>query len=459
MPGTTYLGLQLERTFIAADIRQAQNRLLRYFRENGYPFPVITHRQVVVDHANQSVSVTFEVAPGESARFGELQIQGLEKVKEQAVRIRLPWEEGDRFDLREMEIYQRRLYDSNLFSTVRLRTSAEDDLTDIPIALELVERRHRTVAAGLTYRTDEGAGAQFRWENRNYRGRGHRLGVESNVSSLLTNVKLRYDVDYFRQEGQKIGVDMEIARENTDAYDANRFATNTWLQRALTDHLTVGIGLGLRSSNIEQRNVKKTYHLVSVPSMAAWDYSDDRLNPTRGFRLTLRLTPYADLRGSDVPFLKSEIVGTHYLPFDDDARWILATRLRVGAIGAGSFNDVPPDIRFYAGGGGSIRGFAYQTASPLDNRDPIGGRSVIETNIEIRRQLSDSLGLVMFLDAGSAQEAMYPNFSTSPRYGAGVGVRYFSPLGPLRFDVAIPVNKRAGVDSSFQMYISIGQAF
>jgi translocation and assembly module TamA len=122
-------------------------------------------------------------------------------------------------------------------------------------------------------------------------------------------------------------------------------------------------------------------------------------------------------------------------------------------------DEIPADIRFYAGGGGSIRGYAYQSVGPTQNNEPIGGRSLITMSAELRIKITEKMGLVAFVDGGSAFESAFPDFEETLQWGGGLGFRYFTAIGPLRLDVGIPINRRAGIDDSFQIYVSIGQAF
>ena len=199
--------------------------------------------------------------------------------------------------------------------------------------------------------------------------------------------------------------------------------------------------------------------LISLPATFNWDRSNDRLDPTAGGRLTLTNEPFVDVFGNDLAFNRSRLDYSHYLQVLAAPRVVLAGRTAIGTLFGASRADVPADLRFYAGGGGSVRGFAFQKAGELDDRnDPLGGRSLFEASGEIRVRVTESIGVVAFVDAGAAFTSSYPDFDDELRIGAGPGLRYFSPIGPLRLDVGFPVNPRDS-DDAFQLYISIGQAF
>ena len=172
------------------------------------------------------------------------------------------------------------------------------------------------------------------------------------------------------------------------------------------------------------------------------------------------LTPFVDLLGTDRNFLKGRLTTNRYLQLSFAPRFVLAARASVGALGGVSRDDVPADERFYAGGGGSIRGIGFQLAGPLDDDDkPLGGRSLVEGSVELRTRFENNFGLALFLDAGTVDTSVFPSFEERVLFGAGPSFRYFTPVGPIRFDIGFPLNPRKGVDSAYQLYFSIGQSF
>ena len=159
-------------------------------------------------------------------------------------------------------------------------------------------------------------------------------------------------------------------------------------------------------------------------------------------------------------FLVSEVSGsTYYSVFDDD-QLVLAARTRVGSIVGEETEVIPANKRFYAGGGGSIRGFEFQKVGPLDDdEDPLGGRSVLELGFEARIRLTETIGLVPFIEGGTVFDSSFPDFDEELLWSAGLGLRYFTAIGPVRLDVGFPLNGRDGVDGLFEFYVSLGQAF
>ncbi|HSR71931.1 MAG TPA: BamA/TamA family outer membrane protein, partial [Kiloniellales bacterium] len=197
-----------------------------------------------------------------------------------------------------------------------------------------------------------------------------------------------------------------------------------------------------------------------LPLTATRDDRDDLLDPTRGTRLSLTLTPYGGVGDQSLAFLRSTLGGTAYYAIDEGRRFVVAGRARLGSILGDDTEEIPANKRFYAGGGGSIRGYEFQKVGPLDeNNEPLGGRSLVELGVELRIRVTEEIGIVPFLDGGTVFDSPYPDFEEDLRWATGLGLRYFTAIGPLRLDVAVPLDKREGIDDDYQFYISLGQAF
>lgn len=460
LPTPEELGLHSGSAARSRDILNAQERLLKEIKNQGFPFPKIAERRVVVNHREQHVDVTFEVDPGPLAHFGKTTVEGLKSVKEQLVMDQLPWRQGDQFDAALLTKLHKRLVATRLFSIVRIDYAKElgkDKL--LPITVNLTERKHRSVAAGASWSSDEGIGGKISWENRNLFQGGERLYLALDASEIDLSAQARFEKPSFLRKDQTLNVNFDLAYETTDAYDSRNVGSSLIVNRQFKDKMVLGAGGGFRSSRVKQIGTTESFQLVYLPAHFDWDETDDLLDPTRGGRLNLQLAPYYDLAKSDLGFVKGQIVYSHYIQLIESPFVLFAGRVAMGSISGAPFGDIPADLRFYAGGGGSIRGYAYQTVGPLLGKDPIGGRSLAVFSAEFRFKATQTLGFVAFLDGGSAFESTYPSFDETLRWGAGPGFRYYTPIGPLRLDVGFPLNKRPGIDSDYQIYVSIGQAF
>ncbi|RQD78563.1 BamA/TamA family outer membrane protein, partial [Desulfonatronospira sp. MSAO_Bac3] len=286
---------------------------------------------------------------------------------------------------------------------------------------------------------------------------GETLEADLQLSDVERFLGGSYTIPSFMRPDQRLILKSGYREEYQDAYDATSISATGTVDRDLTRELSVGAGAGYRLAQVEQMGEKTDLGLLFFPGNLLYDARDNELDPSQGLRFNLRLTPFLDTMDLETRFLKTYASLSNYLELWPQ-RIVLANRVAYGAIGAEDKRKVPPDERFYAGGGGSIRGYAYQKVGPMEDGDPIGGLALAEVNTELRFKLSRNSGLVMFLDGGQAYEDSYPDFSENLRWGTGIGYRYYTDFGPLRADIAFPLNRRSK-DSAYQLYLSIGQAF
>jgi len=441
-------------------ILDADKRLLTLLADNGYPLSRIRERKVVVDHDVRRVRVTYRVDPGPRALFGPLRIEGLESVDEEVVRARIPWREGQPFDRRLLNEARNRLVALDLFSIVRFSTAERvDDQGRLPVVLTVVERRHRTFRGGLSYTTDTGPGAKVSWQHRNMRRRGERLDLGVTASPLSQSLSGAFLIRDYLRMNQSLQMEAEFSREDTDAYLSQAADALVTLQRNLGGGMRVGAGAGFRLSSVEEDGKEDSFGLLYAPVLFALNNTDDPLDPSKGLRLQLNFSPYWDMLDLSLAFSKLSASASAYREVLDDRRLVLAFKAAAGSILGAGRDAVPADIRFYVGGGGSVRGYEYQSVGPLEGTDPVGGRSFFLVNAEARWKITERYGMVLFVDGGSAYADVLAGSGETPRWGAGLGLRYYSPLGPFRIDVAFPLNRREGIDDAFQFYVSLGQAF
>jgi translocation and assembly module TamA len=262
----------------------------------------------------------------------------------------------------------------------------------------------------------------------------------------------------FLTANQSLVLDLEASQETPDAYDADKLQVKGMILRDFSTRLQGGIGIGSKYSLIEQLSVTERYHYFFFPLQAIYDSSNDRLNPVSGEQLFGRTSFFEDtLAGQS--FLKTQFEGRHYYLLWDRYGLSSGLRLTLGSIDGAAVDAVPADERFYAGGGGSIRGYEYQSVGPQVNGVPAGGDKMLEFSTELRLQPGKRLGYVAFVDGGTVYNELFDSESGGLSYGAGFGVRWFTTIGPLRVDFAYPLNPEANQVERLQFYISLGQAF
>jgi translocation and assembly module TamA len=463
-PGIAELGaldLRIDMRARADLIKQAEVKLLRRLAEKARPLAEITDSEILVDHAKNTMRVTLTVDPGPVARFGPVSYEGLTEVETGFLARMMPWQAGAAYDQRLVDDYRRRLAETELFESVTVEpaiaTTADGSL---PMTVSAVESKHRTIGGTLSYSTDVGPGTTIFWEHRNAFSEGEKLRIALDLSPVRQAFDALMRKPAFRRIDQSLLLQATATHEDDEAFEENSLRFFGGIEREQNEHWTLLGGGEVEFSDIvDVVNGNEKYVVFGLPLGARYDGTDDLLDPTEGSRLALIGTPTVVTFEETHGYLALDATGsTYYSPFEGD-RVIFAMRGRVGSILGVSPNNVPANRRFYSGGGGSVRGYEARSIGPrATNGDPLGGVSVWEIGIETRIRLTEDIGIVPFLDAGQIGRESTPPFSEEPLFAAGLGLRYYTSFGPIRLDVAFPLNGRKG-DDDFQFYVSIGQAF
>lgn len=471
-PDAAALGLPPGAEARAPAVVSAQSRLTARLAEAGYAFAKVTDREVVVDHTERTMDVTFTMDPGPLVRFGAVTVEGARDVDPTLIRGRIPWAAGDVYDPARLTRARTDIAKLETFDTVRVALADQpgpDGVT--PVTVTVVERKPRFIGAGVTYTTADGFGINGYWGHRNLFGHAEQLRLSLDIARLSANTasssgleKTDFTVGAvfrkpdFLEPHQSLVLSFTAVTDNPPAYSRDAVILSGVVERPLSERLTVSAGLTSERARLTVTDGQVQSALFGVPLGMKYDASNDLLNPTEGYRLTAALTPWFPMGGDTTSsFVETRATGTAYWGLSDDA--VLAGRLSLGSITGATLAAIPPHKRFYTGGGGSVRGFAFQKAGPRDAADkPTGGRSLAEMGLEVRYKITDTIGLVPFVDAGGVFDSAFPDFSTPLRVGAGLGVRYYTDFGPLRVDVGFPLNPQSG-DARWQLYLSLGQAF
>ncbi|ANC91217.2 outer membrane protein assembly factor [Azospirillum humicireducens] len=479
LPGelaTEELGLAAGMPAVAQGVLDAETALVGRLAKRGYAFAKASDREVVVDHSDRTMDVAYTLNPGPLTRYGATRIEGLEKVDEDLVRGRLAWTEGQVYDPGATDRARQDIAALQVFDTVRVRMADEpgpDGVT--PVIVTVGERKRRFIGGGLTFSTEDGLGTNAYWGHRNLFGGAEQLRVGVDVGRVAGSSggssstgndlpDLRFSVNFrkpdFLAVKQSLVVNFAVVNDQPPAYSRVASELTVKLERPLTEQLTVSYGVTSERGRVRTKDTTYQTAFIGVPLGAAWNGTDNLLNPTSGQRASLQVTPWFPVGGdTKSPFTSVRLNGSTYYDLGNDGRYVAAARVGLGSILGTSLTDIPPDHRFFAGGGGSVRGYGFQKAGPRDRYDdPVGGRSLFEIGAELRIKVTESIGVVPFVDAGTVYDSAYPDFSEPLRVGAGVGLRYYTDFGPLRVDVGVPLNPASG-DARWQLYLSLGQAF
>lgn len=453
----------------AADILAERDRLLNATLASGHPFATVTLEPAVVDHAAREVSVRYTVEAGPRAKIGDITVTGTEDVEPDFIIAHVGYFRGRDYTPSDIAAMREELRALDVFESVKVTPATElDESGRLPIGIEVVERDRRFIGFGANYSTNDGAGFTAYWGHRNLFGGAERLRLDADISGIGENPwsELNYSLGAaftkpsFLTPRQTLLATLGLAQEyDSETFDKKAATASLGLERRLTDILSVSYGVEAEISRITEDGESRNFELFGPTGGIELDTTDDLLNPTQGIRASFNATAFPEFLGSSQDVYQTRATGSAYGDLTGDGTLVLAGRLSLASVFGGPIDDLPQDRLLYGGGGGSVRGYEFRSIGPEDeDGDPTGGRSLVEASIELRYRFLDDYGIVPFFDAGSVDEETFPSFREGVQYAAGLGFRYYSPIGPIRADVAVPLNPRDD-DDPVAFYISIGQAF
>jgi translocation and assembly module TamA len=461
-----------------ADILAAQARIVDYFRAQSRPFAKVTRQDPVVVHPSQVMDITVAVDAGPRAGIGAITVRGAENVDPAVVRSFIYTDPGDPYSPAALASTRKSILNIEALSSVRIREADTlDGYGNLPLFVDITERTPRVIGASVQYSTTDGPAVRAYWAHRNLFGGAERLRLEGSIFYLTENggrPDERKDFDWTDLGGRFTAsflkpalwgsrndflADVLVERDRTEGYTSRLVNATTGIRHRFSDKFSIQGGIEYEKGQASDVLGQVDYTLVGLPLSVTYDSTNNPLDPTQGIKLLASVTPYPEFLGSSVPITVARGTASGYFSLDEESRYVLAGRLGLGSIVGADLEDIPANRRFFAGGGGSVRGFGYRTLSPKFMDEPIGGRSLLEASLEARIKITDTIGIVPFIDAGTAFESSYPDFDDSIRVSAGLGLRYYTAIGPIRLDVAKPIRREPGDDRSFAIYVGIGQAF
>jgi len=473
VPTLKSLGIVPGQTARSTVILGAESRITDFYRNRGFAFVRIVDKDVVADHARHVVDVDYDIATGGPTTFGAVTVTGTKALRKSFVEDRVHIVPGEMFSQKRLADTRRSLLKYDIISGVRIVEGDKPDADGrVPINIEISERKPRYVGFGAKYSTSDGSSINAYWGHRNLFGGAETLRLDGQVSWFGHAPSSVPDADplgyrfsaTFAKPGILTTADDLVAqaavlREVTDAYVREAVTLQASVRRTLSEQLQVEAGIDLETSTVQDSFGTNDYNIAGVPVSVTYDNTDNPLDATKGIKFSATAEPFLYLghAGAGPVMVKGQF--SAYQSLDEDSRYVLAGRVAAGSIVGADLLDVPPQRRFYVGGGGTLRGFDYQSQSPHNARgDIIGGLSYVAASAEARIKVTDSIGIVPFIDAGAASAGSTPEFSDIG-IGAGIGLRYYTGIGPVRLDVAVPVANEGDDQTGYGVYLSLGQAF
>lgn len=447
-------------TVRTADVERVEAEIISTLHARGYAFASSPGIDALASRQDANVEVTYSVSPGPLVRLGDLESDETDPRSQKAIQVLKTWKDGATYNPRTVDRLRSRLRSSGLYEGIGVVVSEEPGPDGYhTVSLTLAEAKPRSVSFGVTASTTEGVGADAQWERRNITGRADKVTVRAEAATLSRSFTGIYERPNIGRFGRTLSAEAGVRQEETQAYDLDGLKVGATLAQPFTRQLTLSVGAAVDLTRITDQRSRiflgdREQVTFSIPVTASYSDVGDPLDPQEGIRGFATVESGVSLGDGTPGYTRMQVSGATYRKIADNL--VAAVRAEYGAF-TGS-NAVPTDRLFFAGGGGTVRGYEYQSLSPTDQLGEfIGGRSLFSASAELRWRQSDRFGYAAFIDAGAASDDAGSVFGES-KASIGFGVRYYPGFGPIRFDVAAPLNKRDG-DAPLQIYVSIGQAF
>ena len=496
------LDLHAGQPAVAADVINAGTRLLRSLQDQGYAFAKVEGPVAYEKPDARELDVIYTVTTGKTAHFGAIEVAGLQRTQRDSVLSRLGMHSGDPYSAAAIDKARRNLLAMGVFGTVAVSTApAPDPDGSVPVTFRVTERKRHGVTLLGAYSSDLGGSGTVTWTDNNVFGHAEQLNLKASIINLGAsaangagyNTGAQLVLPEFHDPQQTLQFSLNALKQSLLTYDQTSETAGVTLTRTLSKIWTVSVGLTATDDTISQPqelyvpNLNKDvfyYTLFAIPLSLRYDSTDLAsllLDPTHGMRAALTVTPTLSLGPPNATYVITQIRASAYLDLHDLAltapgRTVIAVRGLYGYAQGASVTGLPPDQRFYAGGSETVRGYQFQSVGPqfadtypppagtvtnpnFSENTPVGGIAVDAGGVELRQRVGLNYGYAVFADAGRVGETALP-FSGKYAVGLGAGVRYYTPIGPLRVDIGFPMHRLPKPNNdSFELYIGLGQSF
>ena len=467
---------------IALDIINAADTFGDSFRENGFPEAKVVSSAYTVNKNTHKLSGFISINQGFPAFMGAVVVSGNEKVSSKYLQDLCPWKYGDVWDDRKLLDYRNALQRTGLFQNVDLRfdkkaynkyrktirknkknkNSETLEPVILPVFLTVEESTLRSFSGALFFSTDRGPGVNVSWKHKNFFGNGEKLDLKLPISRDETLFTAALTKPAFIFPEQNLIFKGSGGYEKTDAYEKDFVDIAAGLEREIRKDWRIESLFHIDRVIPKNTADELAYYSLRWANTIRYDKRNNRENPTKGYVVVTKISPLIGYDDSRFHSMAMEFDASAYYSLTDNV--LMAFRLGLGLMPGSSWGRIPRTKRFFLGGGGTVRGFAYQELGPHDAEgDALGGLAYTLMNIEARIKITKEIAIVPFLDGGMVYTDMTPDWGQALAWGTGIGLRYATPVGPVRLDVAVPLtgpNLTAKKSlSDFQLYISLGQAF
>lgn len=443
--------------------------------ETGYAFAKVGDPDLLIDHERREGDLTVPVTPGGVYAFGKVNSSRENFLSSRHLQRIARFDPGDRFKRSEVDDLRQAILATGLVSSVTVEArevaaAAAGQPGTVDVDVKITPAPLRTIAGLIGYSSGEGFRVEASWEHRNFFPPEGMVRVRAVAGTQEQLAGLTFRRNNFLTRDLVLNADLYARNQTSSAFEARTISFTAGLERQTTllfqKPWVFAAGVEVLATGerdaaaILANERRKTYFIGALPMRAAYDGSDNLLDPTRGFRVGLRVSPEVSvLNGVRSSYGKAQLDASYYQPMGE--KLVVAGRVRFGTIVGTDITNIAPSRRFYAGGGGSVRGYGFQLIGPRDTAgEPSGGRALSEFSLEARVKtglLGGAVSLVPFVDAGAVDTTSTPRLRDI-KIGAGIGLRYQTNFGPIRIDLGTPLNPSKG-DSRIGVYVALGQAF
>ena len=446
----------------AVDVIAAEGRIVAALQLAGYADAQADPREVLVDHADHTMTPTYRIAAGGLVRMDGLVITGRTHTHPRLIRRLAPWKPKEVYRPKDVAELERRLLETGVYDSVTVALAPKANADGLrPVVVSLADRAKSALSLGVGYSTTEGVLADSTYSIFNVLHEADTFSIFAKAQTIDTRIGVFESVPDVLHPGQTLKVGPDIFRDVTPAYTTQGAEVSADLTQRYGKYSFLTKGFSVVYNELDGHEPGRLDIYSLRPLLAAsLDRTDNVLAATRGFKLDMRVEPTYVLGSSNLFYFKLQAQGSTYLALDRDDDRILALRAQAGSIIGGEIPLVPASDRFFAGGGGTVRGYSYQNVGPhYPDNTPEGGLSLIDGSIELRQHISGPFGAVVFVDSGTVGAQATPTFSHVAS-AVGVGVRYDLGFAPVRIDIATPLNRlSAASQAPVQVYLSVGQSF
>lgn len=461
------MGVKIGAPALPESIISAEDTLLDCLNLKGFAFAKIERRDVFADRKNKNVIVLIVVELGPLTYMGTTKIFGLDRVKPKFVEKKLRWKTGDIYHPGYVEKTQEALELSGLFRSVNI--SIADQPVDENLMypkISVLEAKQHSIGFGLNFTTELGPGLTAEWEDRNILGQGEKLGFSANLWENLQDVRGNYIIPDFGRQDQNLSWLLDWHQDHNKSYSEKAISLSGTIERKLNERVRISYG-GMYKFLRSMRSARNgVFDLIKIPLQIRWNTTDSIFEPTKGSTFQIKSIPSLQILNPKFAYVINSFTGTHYQALTKSKKHVFAVKLMLGSIIGANKYDIPPPERFFAGSENTLRGYRFLTVSPLAGHNkPLGGRSLLVYTFELRSRFGDDFGIVFFYDIGNVYRNYFPQLGKKLLKSTGIGIRYYTPIGPLRLDIAFPLNRRKKrfrkgfIDNVVEAYFSIGQSF